>query len=151
MVDDKIWGRGVADMKCGTTASIFTFAYLYRIRDQLRGRLTLTAVSDEETFGPWGARYLMEHHPEEVLGDCCLNGEPVAHSASVFWRKGSAVKFTVRTDVGTRLYARDGKCEQNRRVGHGVERLSDDDTAAGQCRGRDRGSLTSIRPRPWCI
>ena len=47
-------------MKCGTTASIFTFAYLHRIRDRLTGRLTLTAVSDEETFGPWGARYLMK-------------------------------------------------------------------------------------------
>ena len=63
VADDKIWGRGVADMKCGTTASIFTFAYLYRLRHQLKGRLTLTAVSDEETFGPWGARYLMQHHP----------------------------------------------------------------------------------------
>jgi len=30
---------------------------------------------DEETFGPWGARYLMEHH-SEVHGDCLLNGEP---------------------------------------------------------------------------
>ena len=35
-----------------------TYALLHGIRDQLRGRLTLTAVSDEETFGPWGARYL---------------------------------------------------------------------------------------------
>ena len=47
------------------------------VRERLEGRLTLTAVSDEETFGPWGARYLMEHHPE-VHGDCLLNGEPSA-------------------------------------------------------------------------
>lgn len=97
IVDDKIWGRGVADMKCGTTASIFTFAYLYRIRDQLHGKLTLTAVSDEETFGPWGARYLMEHHPE-VHGDCCLNGEPSSPLSIRFGEKGPLwLKFTVRT------------------------------------------------------
>src|SRR2546425_12527023 len=60
----KIYGRGVADMKAGTSASIFTYRYLHRLRERLAGRLTLTAVSDEETFGPWGARYLMEHHPE---------------------------------------------------------------------------------------
>jgi succinyl-diaminopimelate desuccinylase len=73
-------------MKAGTTASIFTYYYLYRIRENLRGQLTLTCVSDEETFGPWGARYLMEHHPE-VLGDTLLNGEPCAHQIR-FGEKG---------------------------------------------------------------
>ncbi|WP_089718856.1 M20/M25/M40 family metallo-hydrolase [Candidatus Entotheonella palauensis] len=97
IADGKIWGRGAADMKCGTTASIFTFAYLYRIRDQLNGKLTLTAVSDEETFGPWGARYLMEHHPE-VHGDCCLNGEPSSPLSIRCGEKGPLwLKFTVRT------------------------------------------------------
>ena len=70
IADSKIYGRGVADMKAGTSASIFTYRYLHRLRERLAGRLTLTAVSDEETFGPWGARYLMEHHPE-VHGDAC--------------------------------------------------------------------------------
>ncbi len=50
-------------MKAGTTASIFTYRYLHRIRNKLKGKLTLTCVSDEETFGPWGARYLIEHFP----------------------------------------------------------------------------------------
>jgi succinyl-diaminopimelate desuccinylase len=64
LIDGKIYGRGSADMKCGSTASLFTFIYLSRIRHRLKGRLTLSLVSDEETFGPWGARYLSEHHPE---------------------------------------------------------------------------------------
>jgi succinyl-diaminopimelate desuccinylase len=84
-------------MKAGTTASIFTYAYLHRVRDHLGGRLTLTAVSDEETFGPWGARYLMEHHPE-VHGDCCLNGEPSSPLTIRFGEKGPLwLRFTVRT------------------------------------------------------
>jgi succinyl-diaminopimelate desuccinylase len=83
-------------MKCGTTASIFTYVYMNRIREQLKGRLTLTCVSDEETFGPWGARYLMEHHPE-VHGDTLLNGEPCAHEIR-FGEKGVLwLDFTVST------------------------------------------------------
>ena len=53
IVDDRIWGRGASDMKCGTSCSIWTYIYLHRMRDKLKGRLTLTVVSDEETFGPW--------------------------------------------------------------------------------------------------
>lgn len=85
--DGAVWGRGSADMKCGTSASIFTYMYLSRLREHLGGRLTLTCVSDEETFGPWGARYLMEHHPE-VHGDCCLNGEPSSPYSIRFAEKG---------------------------------------------------------------
>ena len=97
IVDGKIYGRGAADMKTGTTASIMTFMFLNRIKDRLRGRLTLTAVSDEETFGPWGARYLMEHHPE-VHGDCLLNGEPGSPYSVRFGEKGPLwLEFTVRT------------------------------------------------------
>ncbi|HSR79850.1 MAG TPA: M20/M25/M40 family metallo-hydrolase [Hyphomicrobiaceae bacterium] len=97
IVDGKIYGRGVADMKAGTTASIFTYAYLHRLKDQLGGKLTLTAVSDEETFGPYGARYLMEHHPE-VHGDALLNGEPSSPFSVRFGEKGPLwLEITVRT------------------------------------------------------
>jgi succinyl-diaminopimelate desuccinylase len=87
LIDGKIYGRGACDMKAGTSASIFTYRYLHRIRDKLKGRLTLTCVSDEETFGPWGARYLVEHCPE-VLGDCLLNGEPSGTNTIRFGEKG---------------------------------------------------------------
>ncbi len=97
LVDGKIYGRGSADMKCGTTASIFTYAYLSSIRDQLNGRLSLVVVSDEETFGPWGARYLADHRPE-LFGDCCLNGEPSGMSTIRFGEKGPLwLEFRVRT------------------------------------------------------
>jgi succinyl-diaminopimelate desuccinylase len=47
IVEGKLYGRGVADMKTGTTASIMTYRLLHRIKDRLKGRLTLTCVSDE--------------------------------------------------------------------------------------------------------
>jgi succinyl-diaminopimelate desuccinylase len=97
LVDQKIYGRGSADMKCGSTASLFTFIYLGRIRHLLKGKLTLSLVSDEETFGPWGARYLSEHHPE-IFGDCCLNGEPSGMNTLRFGEKGPLwLRFHVQT------------------------------------------------------
>jgi succinyl-diaminopimelate desuccinylase len=97
IVDGKIYGRGACDMKAGTTSSIFTYVFLHRMRDRLKGRLTLTAVSDEETFGPWGARYLVQHHPE-VLGDCVLNGEPGSPYTVRFGEKGPLwLEFKIRT------------------------------------------------------
>ena len=97
LVDGRIYGRGACDMKCGTTAAIFTFLYLRELRAELHGRLTLSAVSDEETFGPYGARYLSEHHPE-VFGDSCLSGEPSSPWTLRFGEKGPLwLEFTVRT------------------------------------------------------
>lgn len=98
LVDGKIYGRGTADMKCGTSASVLTYAYLHSIREHLHGRLTLTAVSDEETGGEWGTGYLHEHHADEVLGDCCLNGEPSSPWTVRFGEKSPYwLKFTIRT------------------------------------------------------
>jgi succinyl-diaminopimelate desuccinylase len=73
--DNKLFGRGVTDMKAGAVASTFTYAYLSELRQELHGRLTLTLVSDEERFGPFGARALLDNRPD-VVGDCLLSGEP---------------------------------------------------------------------------
>jgi succinyl-diaminopimelate desuccinylase len=94
----KIFGRGVSDMKVGTTASIFAYHYLSTVADQLGGEVKLVAVSDEETFGPWGARYLFDHHIEEVIGDCVLIGEPTSRHTVRFGEKGTLwIRFTVCT------------------------------------------------------
>jgi succinyl-diaminopimelate desuccinylase len=85
--DDKLFGRGVIDMKTGTSASILTYCYLAEMRQHLRGSLVLTAVSDEETFGAWGTQYLLANNPE-VMGDCVLNGEPSTPNVVRFGEKG---------------------------------------------------------------
>jgi succinyl-diaminopimelate desuccinylase len=105
LADGKIWGRGVTDMKAGTAAMVMTYRYLHRVRDQLAGKLTLTCVSDEETFGPYGARWLMANEPE-VLGDCVLNGEPSSPLTIRFGEKAPLwLRFTVRTPGAHGAYA----------------------------------------------
>ena len=105
MVDGRLHGLGTVDMKCGTTASIFTYAYLSGLADELRGRLTLTLVSDEETGGRWGSGYLVEHHRDEVLGDCVLNGEPSSPYTIRFGEKAMFwLKLSIRTPGGHSAY-----------------------------------------------
>jgi succinyl-diaminopimelate desuccinylase len=89
VADDKVHGRGVVDMKCGTAASVWTYLYLHGLRDRLAGRLSLTCVSDEETGGTWGAKWLIEEFGPEFRGDCVLNGEPSTPGTVRFGEKGT--------------------------------------------------------------
>ncbi len=100
VVDGRIHGRGACDMKGGLASLTLAFLHLHlhALRTELRGSLTYTAVSDEETFGPWGARYLFEHHRELMLGDCLLSGEPSSPSCIRFGEKSPYwVAITIRT------------------------------------------------------
>lgn len=105
IVDGKLYGRGVIDMKTGTAASFLTFMYLHELREHLAGRLTLTAVSDEETGGTWGTKYLLENFPDETLGDCVLNGEPSTPQTIRIGEKGPLwIEVLVRTTGGHGAY-----------------------------------------------
>lgn len=103
--DNKLFGRGVSDMKVGTAASILTYVFLSEVRDALKGKLTLTATSDEETGGKWGAEYLVNNRPD-VLGDCLLNGEPSTPGTLRFGEKGPTwLTMKVNTHGGHSAYA----------------------------------------------
>ncbi|MDA0997832.1 MAG: M20/M25/M40 family metallo-hydrolase [Proteobacteria bacterium] len=98
VADGCIWGRGASDMKCGTSALILAFAYLTKLKAHWPGKLVLTAVSDEETGGKWGTRYLLEHRAEDCLGDCVLNAEPSGLNSIRFAEKGTLrLSFVVET------------------------------------------------------
>ncbi|KQR77015.1 peptidase M20 [Burkholderia sp. Leaf177] len=94
----KVHGRGASDMKSGTAASIIAFTYLHRFRDLLKGSVGLTAVSDEETGGKWGSRWLLENDTR-WHGDCMLNAEPGGIGTIRFAEKGTLrLTFVVRTE-----------------------------------------------------
>ena len=93
--DGRLFGRGAADMKAGTAAAVIAYRTLYGLRDQLHGRLTLTAVADEQTGGRWGTRYLFDTIADEITGDCLLNGEPSGINNIRFMEKGT-LRLVVR-------------------------------------------------------
>ncbi|MCC6271292.1 MAG: M20/M25/M40 family metallo-hydrolase, partial [Microbacteriaceae bacterium] len=92
--DGRVHGRGSSDMKGGSTAAVFTYAYLSRLKHRIPGRLTLMIVSDEETGGTWGSQWLIENLGDKVLGDCVLSGEPGGVGTVRYGEKG-IVQFTV--------------------------------------------------------
>ena len=69
-----LWGRGALDMKDQVAAEAVAAATLARRGWRpARGALKLVFVSDEETGGDVGARWLTETHPEKVRCDLLLN------------------------------------------------------------------------------
>ena len=105
VADGRVHGRGTVDMKCGMAALLFAHAYLHRLREALGGRVTLTAVSDEETGGRWGSGWLTEHCGGEVLGDCVLNAEPSGLGTVRFGEKSMLwLRFTIETRGGHSAY-----------------------------------------------
>lgn len=87
VADGRIYGRGVADMYGGLTASLAATRFLFENRDRFRGRVTFAAVSDEETGGRWGTEYLVDEHPE-YTGDAVINGEPSSNGVVRFAERG---------------------------------------------------------------
>jgi succinyl-diaminopimelate desuccinylase len=105
IVEGRVHGRGTVDMKCGTTALLFVFAYLHRLRAELPGRVTLTVVSDEETGGKWGADWLVRNCAAEVLGDCVLNTEPSGVHTVRFGEKSMLwLRFRIAVPGGHSAY-----------------------------------------------
>ena len=97
LVDGKIYGRGVSDMKGGCTASVMSLLFLNQLRRYFKGEIVLTLVSDEETGGRWGTVWLLENVPL-VKGDAMLNGEPSSTDQINFAEKGRI--FLLFTAVG---------------------------------------------------
>ncbi|KAK7180154.1 hypothetical protein DPSP01_012783 [Paraphaeosphaeria sporulosa] len=93
-----IHGRGAVDMKAGIAASVIAYTILRNKTESLKGSVGLMAVSDEETGGKWGTRYLLENcgKPSRWVGDVVLNGEPGGLQSIRFGEKGTLrITFTV--------------------------------------------------------
>jgi succinyl-diaminopimelate desuccinylase len=83
----RILGRGSSDMKAGLAVSVFLFTLIRESDLRLPGRLTLSFVSDEETGGTWGTKWLLENLPV-LRGDACLIGEAGGTQAVGIGEKG---------------------------------------------------------------
>jgi acetylornithine deacetylase/succinyl-diaminopimelate desuccinylase-like protein len=63
-----VWGRGALDMKGGVAMLVAAFIRAKAERLPLKGDLVLAILSDEEAGGDFGARFLVEEHPDLFAG-----------------------------------------------------------------------------------
>ncbi len=85
--DERLYGRGISDMKGGIGASLLAFELLHTRREHWDGELVLTLASDEETMGRWGTAYLLETVPE-ARGDAMICGDCGSPLIARFGEKG---------------------------------------------------------------
>ncbi|KEQ99953.1 hypothetical protein AUEXF2481DRAFT_35878 [Aureobasidium subglaciale EXF-2481] len=97
--DNRLYGRGVVDMKAGTAAIVAAYTYIFAHRHLLNGTAVLEAVSDEENGGKWGSKYLLNDDDRKDIwsGDVNLNAEPTGLQSIRFAEKGTLrMTFTVQ-------------------------------------------------------
>jgi succinyl-diaminopimelate desuccinylase len=105
----KVHGRGGVDMKAGTAASVIAFAYLFKHKEHLRGSVALCCVSDEETGGKLGSRFLLDEG-ERWRGDCMIDAEPGGLNTIRFAEKGTLrCSFEVKTEGAHGAYVHRSK------------------------------------------
>lgn len=68
IADGYVWGRGALDMKGGIAMMVSAFLHAATQNISPPGDVILAIVSDEEVDGIWGARFLVEQHPEQFAG-----------------------------------------------------------------------------------
>jgi acetylornithine deacetylase/succinyl-diaminopimelate desuccinylase-like protein len=67
VADGVVWGRGALDMKSGVAMLVHAFIRAHE-EGPPPGDLVLAVLSDEENGGNFGARFLVEEHPEQFEG-----------------------------------------------------------------------------------
>jgi acetylornithine deacetylase/succinyl-diaminopimelate desuccinylase-like protein len=90
IVDSKIYGRGSSDDKSCVVAEIFAAKALLDIGVELKGKLLLTAVVNEEIGGVGGTEYIV--NDEIIKGDACVVGDAPAAYPTAY--RGGALQFS---------------------------------------------------------
>lgn len=72
--DGCLYGRGAVDMKHMAAMSVTIMCYVAKLRIALSRDLVFAGVADEERAGSeWGAKYLVNNHPDLVEADIVLS------------------------------------------------------------------------------
>jgi acetylornithine deacetylase/succinyl-diaminopimelate desuccinylase-like protein len=110
--DGCIWGRGALDMLFFVACQTVVFSKLHQEGFKPEGDLKLLIVADEEAAGTYGAKWMVDNHPEKVKVDYLITeqgGEPLDEKRIVYWfaEKGMAwtqIKFKGDEQHGSAPY-----------------------------------------------
>lgn len=87
LVDGRLYGRGVSDMKGGIACSLLAARLLAERRDRWPGEIVVTLAGDEENMGSLGTGWLLEHMPL-ARGDANICGDVGSPDVVRFGEKG---------------------------------------------------------------
>ncbi len=92
--NNRIYGRGASDDKSCVTAEIFAAKALIDAGVDLKGRLIVTAVVDEELGGYGGAKFLLDR--DIIKGDACVVGDAPADYPIGFIHGAIFISFAIK-------------------------------------------------------
>jgi acetylornithine deacetylase/succinyl-diaminopimelate desuccinylase-like protein len=87
LIDNYVWGRGALDMKGGVTMMVAACLRAHAEGLQPAGDVVLTIMADEEAGSDYGARFLVEEHPEQFSGVRYAIGEGGGGSQTILGRR----------------------------------------------------------------
>ena len=101
-------------MKSGLAAQLHAFLAL--VADgALRGRVSMVVVSDEMSFSPHGAPFVLDRHPE-LVGDAAIGAEPTSPDFVLFGEKGMTwIELRTTGEGGAAAFALAGAARSSRR------------------------------------
>ncbi len=111
---DRIYGRGIADMKAGIAASVMAMRTLAPFRAHLAGELVLMLVADEGTGGRHGTQFVLANRPE-LAGDAMLSGDVGSPRVARIGEKGFLwieIEATGRSAAGAHPHLGDNAIER---------------------------------------
>lgn len=87
LIDGYVWGRGALDMKGGVTQIVAALLRAQAERLVPAGEVVVAIMADEEAGSDYGARFLVEEHPEQFAGVRYAIGEGGGASQTTFGRR----------------------------------------------------------------
>ncbi len=88
VTDKQILGRGTSDMKAGVAGILFAMRLLKESEAPIKGNVRLHIVSDEESGGQYGTKWLCEQGYSDNA-DACIVAEPTSNFTIEIGQKGS--------------------------------------------------------------
>ena len=108
--DGFLWGRGTLDDKCGVAMMAAAVLRAKAENTPLPGDIILALVADEEVSGTYGAKFLVEEHPEQFDGvKYCLGegggpsitmGSQRFYSIMVAEKQACPIRLTINGPAG---------------------------------------------------